>query len=62
TRRKMLGSLLVGAGVLLTACRLTFPGQYASKKGKVLLRSMPVISSGLKGPVHFPIRPFRESV
>lgn len=55
SRRKMLGTLLAGVGALLTGCRLTFLGQCASEKGKVLLNGIPVIPPGLQEAVRFPL-------
>lgn len=55
TRRKMLGSLLIGAGTLLTGCRMNFLGQCASDKGKVLLNRIPGIPPGIKEAVRFPL-------
>jgi hypothetical protein len=37
TRRKLLGSMFVGAGTLLTGCQLKFIGKRAKHKGNVLL-------------------------
>lgn len=55
TRRKMLGSLLIGAGTLLTGCGMNFLGQCASDKGKVLLNRIPGIPPGIKEAVRFPL-------
>lgn len=55
TRRKMLGSLLLGAGTLLTSCKLNSLGQSATLKGKVLLNKIPNAPSGLEVAVQFPL-------
>lgn len=55
TRRKMLGCLLVGAGALLTGCRLTSLGKRLSYRGKVLLDGIPDFPPGLRDAVQFPL-------
>jgi hypothetical protein len=55
TRRKILGSLLVGAGALLTNCKLPSLGERAKYKGNVLLNRIPAFPPGLEEAVQFPL-------
>ena len=53
TRRKMLGSLLLGTGSLLTFFKLPVLGQQAAKKGNVLLDRVRDYPSGLEDAANF---------
>ena len=55
TRRKILGSLLVGSGALLTGFRVTALGADLTERGKVLLDKMPQRHRGLEAAVSFPL-------
>ncbi len=55
TRRKMLGSLLVGTGGLLTGCRLTSFGERMKRKGNVLLDPLSGFPPGLEEAIRFPL-------
>jgi hypothetical protein len=55
TRRKVLGSLLVGAGAVLSGLQLKAFGQQAKAKGHVLLSGMPAIPKALEEVVQFPL-------
>lgn len=55
TRRKLLGSMLVGAGTLLTGCHMKFIGARAKYKGNVLLDRIPSYPSGLMDAIQFPL-------
>jgi hypothetical protein len=46
TRRKMLGSLLLGTGSLLTFLRIPALGQQAARRGNILLDRIPSYPSG----------------
>jgi hypothetical protein len=55
TRRKILGSMLVGAGTVLSGLQFKAFGQQAKAKGKVLLKGIPKIPQGLEELVQFPL-------
>jgi len=55
SRRKLLGSLLLGSGALLSGLRLTAWGQQLQDRGKVLLDKMPQRHHGLEVAVQFPL-------
>jgi hypothetical protein len=48
TRRKMLGTLLVGTGAILNSCGINSLGERTKQKGKVLLDSFPIVPAGLE--------------
>lgn len=53
TRRKMLGTALVGAGGLLAS--VTSLAQKSTRKGNILLEKMPAVPRGLEEAVRFPL-------
>lgn len=55
TRRKMLGSLLVGAGAVMSGFGMNTLGERAKQRGKVLLDRIPGIPAGLEEAVRFPL-------
>lgn len=55
TRRKILGSLLVGTGAVLSACNLNGAGENVTRKGKILLGGLPKTHRGLQEAIQFPL-------
>ncbi len=55
TRRKMLGSLLVGAGAAMSGFGMSSLGERAKQRGKILLEGIPGIPAGLEEAVRFPL-------
>ncbi len=55
TRRKMLGTILVGTGTILNGFQFKAFGQQVKSKGKVLLRGRPVFPKGLEEALQFPL-------
>lgn len=55
TRRKLLGSMFVGAGTLLTGCQLKSIGKRAKHKGSLLLDRIPSYQPGLMDAIQFPL-------
>jgi hypothetical protein len=55
TRRKMLGTLLLGAGALLASCGLDSAGERAKRRAAVLLDRIPSLPPGLEDAAHFPL-------
>lgn len=55
TRRKLLGSMLLGAGTLLTGCQLKSLGERAKYSGNVLLDRIPSYQPGLVDAIQFPL-------
>ncbi len=55
TRRKLLGSMLVGAGALLTGCQIKSLGERTKYKGNVLLDKIPSYPPGLMDAIQFPL-------
>jgi hypothetical protein len=54
SRRRALGTFLVGGGALLSACGVN-SGVRVSERGRILLRGMPQIPPGLREAVKFPL-------
>lgn len=55
TRRKFLGSVLVGAGALLTACKMNSLGESTTNKGYILLDRIASYPPGLRDAIQFPL-------
>jgi len=55
TRRKLLGSMLVGVGALLTGCKMNSIGERTTYKGNVLLDRIPSYQPGLMDAIQFPL-------
>jgi hypothetical protein len=55
TRRKFLGSVLVGAGALLSACNMKSLGERTTNKGHIMLDRIPSYPPGLRDAVQFPL-------
>lgn len=55
TRRKMLGTMLLGAGAVAGGLGMKSLGQRTQYKGKVLLNRVPSIPAGLEEAVGFPL-------
>lgn len=55
TRRKMLGSMFVGTGALLTGLKMDTLGARMAHKGKVLLDRIPNVPKGLEEAIRFPL-------
>jgi hypothetical protein len=60
TRRKFLGSVLVGAGAFFSACNMKSLGERATNKGYIILDRIPSYPPGLRddGDAHKNIRKF----
>ena len=54
-RRKMLGSLLVGTGSVLTGCQMPRLGAHVADRGRLLLDRIPNLPAGLRNAVRFPL-------
>lgn len=55
TRRKMLGTLLVGMGAVLTGCGVGSVGEKFSTRGRILLDNLPSYPPGLEEAIRFPL-------
>jgi len=55
SRRKMLGTMLAGAGTALAGAGMNSLGQRAKNKSKILLRDMPAIPAGLETAINMPL-------
>lgn len=55
TRRKMLGTLMLGAGSMLSGIGVTVAGERAKEKGNILLDRVPDAPPGLKKAFKFPL-------
>jgi len=55
TRRRALGGILLGAGTLLTACRMRSLGERAARRGRLLLDDLPDAPPGLAEALRFPL-------
>jgi len=55
SRRKALGTILVGAGAVMTGCGLNSSGDRATRKGRTLLKGIGDIPAGLEVAVNFPL-------
>ncbi len=54
-RRKLLGSMCVGAGALLSGCQMKSLGKRTQYRGRVLLGRMPSYPPGLSDAIGFPL-------
>ena len=55
TRRKLLGSMMLGTGALLTGIGLNSAGAQATARGRFLLDKVPNLPRGLEEAVRFPL-------